>query len=100
VVLRDRATRTISATITVPEYVQRRIAENSEESLSEVVLLSPTNALAWAHLGIAVLRRTETNDLSRNAQAEWCAKRALSLNPRDADVLKAVADIRRRISLH
>ena len=46
----DRSTRTISpfSSITVPEYVQRRIQEDTLESLQEAVRLAPTNGLAYA----------------------------------------------------
>jgi hypothetical protein len=46
----DRSTRAISSfsSITLPEYVQRRIQENRLASLQEAVGLAPTNGLAFA----------------------------------------------------
>ena len=51
------ATRTLSpsSTITVAEYVRRRIEEDTPESLREAVSLAPTNAVAQARLGLATL---------------------------------------------
>ena len=48
----DRSTRTLSplSSISVPEYIQRRIEENTLESLQEAVSLAPTNGLAFARL--------------------------------------------------
>lgn len=45
-----------SSRITVPEYVQRRIEEDTLGSLREAVRLAPTNAVALARLGLANLR--------------------------------------------
>ena len=50
--LADRNTRAVAplSSLSVPEYVQRRIEENTLESLQEAVRLSPTNGLAFARL--------------------------------------------------
>ncbi len=58
--LADRATRTISpkATMTVPQYVQMCIEENTVQSLHEALSLSPANPIALAKL--KALEKAET----------------------------------------
>ena len=57
----DRATRTISplSSITVPEYVQQRIAENNLESLREAVrryVCISASLQYWMHFAISAMR--------------------------------------------
>jgi tetratricopeptide (TPR) repeat protein len=75
----DRATRAISplSTISVPEYVQRRLGEDIPESLREAAWLSPTNGLALAGLARHCLAG-KTNPL---VEAEWLSRRGLELSP-------------------
>ncbi len=83
----DRATRTVSpgSTITVPEYVQRRINENMLQSLSESVLLSPNNALALARLGRVRSAADPAREPGVPGQAELLTRRAVELSPRDPE---------------
>jgi WD40 repeat protein/serine/threonine protein kinase len=71
--LADRATRTISpfSEITVPKYVQRRINENTLESLQEAVLLAPTNSVALGGLARAVLVHEPPRSPRLIGQGEW-----------------------------
>jgi WD40 repeat protein/serine/threonine protein kinase len=59
----DRATRTVSPfdAETVPEYVQRRIQENTRASLEEAIHLEPTNSLALARLA-HLIRNTDSSE--------------------------------------
>jgi hypothetical protein len=72
----DRSTRAISpaGALTVPQYVQRRIEENTVESLQEAVRLSPTNGLAIARLAIATLKQDSTQNPRRMAEADWASQ--------------------------
>ena len=95
----DRATRTISpfSSVTVPEYVQRRIAENTLESLQEAVLLSPTNGLAFARLAKQVLAQKEEANPRRVGEADFFSRYALNRSPNDAEVLKLRVEIEEQI---
>jgi tetratricopeptide (TPR) repeat protein len=90
----DRATRTLSpsSSITVPEYVRRRIDEGTPGSLREAVSLAPTNTEARSRLELANLlaqieslnqtgRTVESLALAEegllthaNSVELWCAK--------------------------
>ena len=79
----DRTTRTISPfqSETVPEYVQRRIAEDTLSSLEEAVRLDPTNGLALARLAKLLLPSDPARETRRTAEAISLAKRALRFAP-------------------
>jgi hypothetical protein len=89
------ATRNISpfSSITVPEYVQRRIEENTLESLKEAAALSPANGLAYARLARQVLAQNETDNPRRIGEADFFSRFALKWAPNDAEVLKIRAEI-------
>ena len=93
--LADRSTRTVSplSSITVPEYVQRRIQDDTLESLQEAVSLSPTNGLAFARLARLTLA-TKTNAV---AEADFLSRYALKWSPTDAEVKKIREEIAARI---
>jgi len=91
----DRATRTISAfsSVTVPEFVQRRIEENTLDSLSEALRLSPTNGLACARLALLMLKEGAKQNPSRLSEADFLSRRALELSPSDPEVIKVRAEV-------
>jgi dipeptidyl aminopeptidase/acylaminoacyl peptidase len=95
----DRATRTISplSSITVPEYIQRRIEENTFDSLQEAVRLSPTNGLAFARLAKLVLAQRDADNPRRVGEADFFSRHAVKLAPRDSEVAKIRAEIEERI---
>ena len=82
-ILADRRTRAISpgSPITVPEYVQRRIAEDRVESLREAVRLAPDNALAFARLARLMATRATPDGGTNFAEARWLIHRAAALSP-------------------
>jgi eukaryotic-like serine/threonine-protein kinase len=89
----DRTTRTISPfqLETVPEYVQRRIAEDTLSSLEEAVRLDPTNGLALARLAKWLLPSDPAREARRTAEAISLAKRALRFAP-DLDEARDVIE--------
>ena len=91
----DRSTRTISplSSITVPEYVNRRIVENTVESLREAVLLSPTNGFALARLAKQIFAQSEKDNPRRVGEAAFFSRYALKWSPNDAEVTKIHSEI-------
>jgi WD40 repeat protein len=96
--LADANSRTLSpfSSVTVPEYIQRRIEENTLESLREATLLGPTNGLAFARLAVQVLAQSDRDNPRRVGEADFYSRYALKLAPQDAEVAK----IRSRIEEH
>jgi WD40 repeat protein len=93
----DSATRTISPSsdVTVPEYVKRRIEENTRESLHEATLLSSTNALAFARLAQQLIATNQTVRAEALKDAEWFSRYATNLAPHDLEtgqIRKAVLE--------
>jgi len=86
----DRATRTISpfSSITFPEYVRRRIEQNTVESLREAAELSPTNAVVCARLAMAIAAQSPSQDPRQLAEADCLSGRAVELDPQDLEVLR------------
>jgi WD40 repeat protein/tRNA A-37 threonylcarbamoyl transferase component Bud32 len=95
----DRATRAISpsSTVSVPEYVQRLVQENTPESLREALQLSPTNALAFARLALSTLNKQEKPDPSQLNEADFLSQRALQLSPNNAEALDVRAEVAIRL---
>jgi WD40 repeat protein/serine/threonine protein kinase len=91
----DRSTRSISpfSSLTVPEYVQRRIEENTLESLQEAVQLSPTNGLTFARLAWRVLEQDEKDNPGRVGEADFLSRRAVGLSPNDPEVRRVRSEI-------
>lgn len=85
------ATRALSPSspITVPEYVQRRIEEDTLESLREAVSLAPTNAVALARLGRATVAQNEGVDPRKNGESDALIRWAMELAPDEPHVLCA-----------
>lgn len=69
----DRSRRTISAfsAITIPEYVEELLEENTLRSLAEAVRLSPTNGLAYARLARRIADQTATENPRRVTEADF-----------------------------
>jgi WD40 repeat protein len=102
----DSASRTLapSSDLTVPEYLKRRIEENTLDSLGEATRLSAMNALAFARLAetlIAanrapfaryrekILPSDENGGRERRVlagDAEWFSRYATNLAPNDLEV--------------
>jgi hypothetical protein len=97
--LADRNTRAISPSslTSVPDYVQRRIQENTLESLREAVRLSPTNGLAFARLAKQILAQNERANPHRVGEADFFSRHAVKLGPQDAEVAKIRAEIEEQI---
>jgi len=101
----DGATRTISPSseVTAREYVQRRIAENTLESLEAAACLSPTNALAFARraLKLASSEPQRASDfrppIDGLQNAGWFSRYATNLAPNDPEIRLIRESIAQRI---
>ncbi len=91
----DRTFRTISPSspTTIAECVQRRIAEDTDESLAEAIRLSPTNELALVRLGHNLMRWDPARTPLVYPAIDWLSKRALQLNPQNAEAWLLRADL-------
>ncbi len=96
----DRATRTISpfSSVTMPEYVQRRIEENTLASLQEAARLSPTNALALARLARWLVNQDPQANPRQMGEAAFYVRRAVELAPNALDILRIRDEVAERIS--
>ncbi len=95
----DGASRAISpsSVTTVYEYVQRRIEDNTRESLQEATLLCATNAVAFARLAenlSAVQRSGPHRWQAIPEDADWFSRYATNLAPGDP----AIRQIRETVS--
>jgi WD40 repeat protein/tRNA A-37 threonylcarbamoyl transferase component Bud32 len=95
----DRGTRTISpfSNITVPEYVQHRIQEDSLESLREAALLSPTNGLAFARLARAVVAQERHDNPHWLGEADFYSRHAARLSPNDTEVQEIRGEVEQAV---
>jgi WD40 repeat protein len=96
----DRNQRTISpfSTVSVPEYIERRIGENTRESLLEAIKLDPTNARAFARLALKTLSQTDDQNARRVGEADFFSRRAVEFAPNDPEVQRVRAEIIGQIS--
>ena len=96
----DSATRTISpsSNVTVPEYVNRRIEENTRESLQEATLLSSTNALAFARLAQQLVATNQAMGAETLKDAEWFSRYATNLAPTDPEIRLIRESIAQRVA--
>jgi len=96
----DSATRTISpsSNVTVPEYVNRRIEENTRESLQEATLLSSTNALAFARLAQQLVATNQAMGAEALKDAEWFSRYATNLAPTDPEIRLIRESIAQRVA--
>jgi hypothetical protein len=94
----DVNTRSISpySSITVPEYVKRRIEENTLWSLRQAVKLSPTNALAFARLAGLVANQDSKENPGHSEEAEFYARYALKQDENNIEARRALGAIRLR----
>jgi dipeptidyl aminopeptidase/acylaminoacyl peptidase len=93
----DVSTRSISpsSSVTVPEYVKRRIEENTIWSLRQAVKLSPTNALAFARLAGLVANQDSKENPGHLEEAEFYARYALKQDENNTEAWRALGVIRR-----
>jgi eukaryotic-like serine/threonine-protein kinase len=91
----DPAKRALSphATLMVPEYVRRRIDENTLASLREAVRMSPTNSLALARLALAELAPDVKQQPGRLVEAELIARHAIRLDPLNGESWRALGAV-------
>jgi len=81
----------------VPEYVKRRIEENTRESLQEATLLSSTNALAFARLAQQLIATNQIVGTEAWEDAEWFSRHATNLAPTDPEIRLIRESIAQRI---
>jgi hypothetical protein len=95
----DRRTRTISpnSPVTMLDYVQSRIKENTTSSLQEALRLSPTNAPAAARLALKILEQGPMRNPRRAGEADWLSRYALELAPEDPSLIPMRKEIVARI---
>jgi hypothetical protein len=89
----DGASRTISPTsdTTVPEYVRRRIEDNTRESLHEATLLSATNVIAFARYAENLSASQRSGPHKARAvpeDAEWFSRYATNLASNHPEALR------------
>jgi dipeptidyl aminopeptidase/acylaminoacyl peptidase len=96
----DSATRTISpsSNVTVPEYVRRRIEENTRESLQEATLLSSTNAMAFARLAQQLVAPSHVVRTEAWNDADWFSRYATNLAPADPEIRQIRESIVQRLA--
>src|SRR6185369_15997546 len=75
----DPATRTVlpSSSITLPQYVQSLLEQNTPQSWRQALLLQPTNAVALARVG---------GSITNLGLADWMTRRAIDLAPSRTEV--------------
>jgi eukaryotic-like serine/threonine-protein kinase len=85
-----------SSLLCVPGYVERRVQENSLDSLREAIKLSPTNGLAFARL--ARLTAVENTNAQPRASrdADWYSRWAVRMSPDESEVWLARSEVLRR----
>ncbi|MBI2927555.1 MAG: protein kinase [Verrucomicrobia bacterium] len=92
--LADRETRPISpsASVTFAEHLQRRIEDDSLESLTHALRLAPLDPRILSRLGrkLVIANSTRTTQLER---ADWLTRLALQLAPADPSVWWLRADV-------
>ena len=90
----DPATRTISpwSTITVNDYVARRIDEGTRASLEEAIMLSPINGLALARRARLLLDQDASGEPGTLATASLSARLAVRWSPTQPESWRAFAE--------
>ena len=79
--------------VTVSEYVQHAIGENTVKSLREAMRLAPNNALTLARLAKQVMREQSRQNSDYLEEADFLIKRAVALAPNDREVLQTREEI-------
>jgi len=97
----DRRTRTVAPSLrmTIPQYVERQIEQNSLESLREAVFLSPTNGLAFARLARLVSVQDPKENPRRIGEADFLSRRAVELAPDTTEVIEIRKAVLEAVSL-
>jgi WD40 repeat protein/tRNA A-37 threonylcarbamoyl transferase component Bud32 len=72
--------------VSLPEYVDALIADNSLPALREAVQRSPTNALACARLALCLVEQPELGNSLAKGDAEFLSRRAIQLAPDDPQI--------------
>ncbi len=91
----DPSTRTLSpqASLTVPDYIQQRIQENTLASLREAIRTAPTNALAWARLALVEMVQDAQLHPGRWNEAAFSARHALRWDSQNGEAWHAQAAV-------
>ena len=94
----DPRNRTISpfSSFTVAARIEQAIAVNTMESLSDVLLMRPTNSLAWARLALLQLDRETNQPAGALVEAEFSARRALHLDSSNGEAWLALGSVQLR----
>jgi WD40 repeat protein len=100
--LADPRTRTISplSDETVPEYIQRRVKENTTDSLREAIELDPNNALALARFASHLVEEKNAHQDGLEIYANLYSDLAIKLAPRDAEVLRLRQEVLDTLQKH
>ncbi len=77
----------------MPEHLQRRIEEDTLESLREAVGLSPNNAVALARLARRVLNEDVSKNPRREVESGFHLRRAMKLSTDSPEVLLIAKEI-------
>ena len=97
--LSDRRSRTISplSQVTISEWMENRIKEDTAESLRAAMQIDPANARVTAHLGRrladqALKQDSDPDEVRRDrGEADFLTRRAVKLAP-DSDEVKKLRD--------
>jgi len=95
----DRRSRTISplSQVTISEWMENRIKEDTAESLRAAMQIDPANARVTAHLGRrladqALKQDSDPDEVRRDrGEADFLTRRAVKLAP-DSDEVKKLRD--------
>jgi hypothetical protein len=99
----ERMSRTISplSELTVAEWLDNRIKEETPEGLRAAMRVEPADGRLAAHYGRALTRfalqfRTNPDDAQRaRSEAEFQSRRALELSPNDEEVKVLCSEVAR-----
>jgi len=97
--LSDPLDRTLSpdSPIRTTDYVCRLVEENTLDSLDKAVSLSPTNALAYARLALAVLNAAPASRPGDH-EAAFLSRYAQSLAPKDTNIQQLCRQVLARMT--
>jgi hypothetical protein len=103
----DHRTRTISpfSQLTVPEWFENRIKEETVEGLRSALQVDPANARATAHLGrgladLALKQGADVDEARRaRGEADFLTSRAVKLAPNSEEVKKLREEVVKLLDL-
>ena len=84
---RDLRAISPSSAVTIAEYVQHEIEENTLKSLREAMRLAPANPNVLARLAKQIMREPSPQTSDYLEEADFLSKRAVALAPNDREVL-------------